>query len=139
MEINQNPELGDPKDEYLDICETIRHFGNIRFAQMTLFLAITAGMLTVVFQNETISLLASMSLKIGGMIIALLFWTMDARAMTYWHHFRERAIVLEETLGFQQWSHSPATKFISTTNAIQILYSVVIIFWVITVIWGSEY
>ncbi|MBC8504228.1 MAG: hypothetical protein H8D34_05185 [Chloroflexi bacterium] len=127
-------EKGDPKDEYLDLCETMRHFGNIRFAQMTLYLAITAGIVTTLFQSDTISHLARISLKIGGIIVTILFWLMDARAMDYWNHFRRRAIQLEKTLNFEQWSKSPADKFFSTTNILKILYILILAFWIITIV-----
>jgi len=130
---------GDPKDEYIDTGENMRQFGNIRFAQMTLFIGMTAGILAGLFQSPALSDMARIALKIGGGIVTLLFWVMDSRAMAYWNHFRERAIELEKILGFQQYTKSPATRFLSATNAIRLLYLVILFFWVVALIWHSQF
>lgn len=42
---------GDPKDEYLEVGQNMRQFGNIRFAQMTLFVGMSVGILAGVFKD----------------------------------------------------------------------------------------
>ena len=37
----------DLKDEYKHLNDNMRHYSNMRFAQMTLFVAITAGLLSL--------------------------------------------------------------------------------------------
>jgi len=133
-------DYGDPKDEYLEVGQNMRQFGNVRFSQMTLFFALTAGLLASLFQNQTLSEFAKLSLKIGGTIFTVLFWIMDVRAMVYWNHFRERGIELEKTLGFKQYTKSPATKkYFSATNAIRLLYWVILVYWVITIVFYREF
>lgn len=130
---------GDPKDEYLEVGANMRQFGNIRFSQMTLFVALTGGLLAVLLQNATLSDMAEITLKIGGAIFTFLFWIMDARAMAYWNHYRERGIELEKKLGFKQYSTSPARKFFSATNAFRLLYLVIFIYWIITIFFPSQF
>lgn len=131
---------GDPKDEYMDVGQNMRQFGNIRFAQMTLFGGLTAGILAGLFRSgSALSDTARISLKIGGVAITFVFWVMDQRAMVYWNHFRQRAIELERILGFQQYTKAPARRSLSATNAIRILYLLIFVFWMVALIWHSEF
>lgn len=130
---------GDPKDEYFEVGANMRQFGNVRFSQMTLFVALTGGLLAGLFQSTKLSNIAEMSLKIGGALFTLLFWVMDARAMAYWNHYRERGIELEKILGFRQYTTSPAKKFLSATNAFRFLYLVIFIYWIITLVFSSQF
>lgn len=130
---------GDPKDEYLEVGANMRQFGNIRFSQMTLFVALTGGLLVGLFQVSTLTPIAKASLKIGGSLFTLLFWIMDARAMAYWNHFRERGIELEKKLGFKQYTTSPAKRFFSATNAFRILYLIIFIYWIVTLVFPNQF
>ncbi len=130
---NSRKTLGDPKDEYLDAGANMRQFGNIRFAQMTVFIAMTAGILTALFQaNSSLLLGTRIILKVTGLFITIIFWLMDQRAMDYWNHYRIRAIELEKVLGFRQYTNSPARKFFSATHTIRILYFGIVVLWVMT-------
>ena len=131
---------GNPKDEYMDVGENMRQFGNIRFAQMTLFVGMTAGILAGLFQSgSALSDTTRIILKIAGIVITLFFWVLDQRAMVYWNHFRQRAIELEKLLGFQQYTKAPATGIFSATNAIRVLYLLILVFWIVTFIWHSQF
>jgi len=131
---------GDPKDEYMDAGENMRHWANIRFAQMTLFIAITAGILAGLFQSSSaLAGTARIALKIGGLVVTLVFWLLDERAMAYWRHFRGRAIELENALGFQQHARAPAAKILSSANAIRVLYLSILLFWIAALIWRSQF
>jgi hypothetical protein len=126
---------GDPKDEYRDLSDNMRQYGNLRFAQLTLFIASTAALLNATltpglpFTTELRFLL-----KIGGVITAIVFWVMEERAADYWHHFRRRAVELEKQLGYQQYTTRPARTFITATNAARLFYASLLVFWVITII-----
>ncbi|CAD6491833.1 MAG: hypothetical protein ANIMEMIM_00227 [Candidatus Argoarchaeum ethanivorans] len=83
--------IGNPKDEYKDISANMCQYGNMRFAQLTLFIAMTAGLLTALFtSNPPLSSLVRFVLKVGGLIITVVFWIMEERATDYWHHFGRR-------------------------------------------------
>ncbi|MDD1678396.1 MAG: hypothetical protein LUO93_04335 [Methanomicrobiales archaeon] len=67
---------GDPRDEYLDASNTIRHYGTSRFAELTIYIALTAGIMNVAFGRfAPISTEVGISLKAAGLLITLLFWT----------------------------------------------------------------
>ena len=60
---------GDPKDEYKDLSDNMRNYVNVRFAQLTLFVAITAALVTIAFTSEPpVSDSMRFVLKIGGVI-----------------------------------------------------------------------
>lgn len=40
---------GSPGDEYKDLSDNMRQYSNMRFAQLKLYFALTAGLVTVVF------------------------------------------------------------------------------------------
>ena len=108
----------DAADEYMDLSANMRHYANMRFAQLTLYFAFTAGLVTVVF---TVDPPLDGGLRLGLKIIvvagALAFGVMEERAADYWHHFRKRAVELEKSLGFKQYSDRPAAKVFTATNA----------------------
>lgn len=131
---------GDPKDEYKDVSANMRQYGNMRFAQLTLFIVLTAGLMTVLFTSDLPSTsLVGLVLKIGGLIVTVVFWIMEERATDHWHHFSRCAVELEKQLGYQQYSTRPARTVVSATNAVRALYFFVFLFWVATLIWHTRF
>ena len=123
--------IGDPKDEYKDVSTNMRQYGNMRFAQLTLFIVLIAGLLTVLFTSDPpLTSLVGFVLKIGGLIITVVFWIIEERAADHWHHFSRRAVELEKELGYQQYSTRPARTVVTATNAVRALYFFVFLFWV---------
>lgn len=131
---------GDPKDEYFDISENLRHWAQIRFAQMTLFVAITAGILAVLFYDSSaVSNPGRAVFKIGGLIVTGIFSLLDQRAIVYWRYLKRRAIELEEILDFQQYTKLPSAVYFNSANAVRVLYLVIFLFWVTTLAWNSRF
>ena len=131
---------GDPKDEYKDLSDNMRNYVNVRFAQLTLFVAITAALVTIAFTSEPpVSDSMRFVLKIGGIITTVVFAIMEERAADYWHHYRRRAVELERELGYKQYSTRPARRIMSATNAVRVFYICVFLFWLATLIWYSNF
>lgn len=126
---------GDSKDEYADLSENMRHYANMRFAQITLFSALTAGLFTATFLSDPkLPSNLVLILKLLGAVATFAFGVMEERAADYWHHFRKRAEVLERNLGYQQYTGRPAAKYLSATNAARLLIWGVLPLWVASVI-----
>jgi hypothetical protein len=125
-----------PKDEYLDASENMRTFMNIRFAQLTLFVAITAALLTVLLRGSEASLpeALALALKLGGVLSVIIFAVMEERGSDYFHHYKTRAIALEAQLGFQQYSTRPQRRIVTATNAVRLLFLASGLFWVLLLI-----
>ena len=127
---------GDPKEEYKDLSENMRHYANMRFAQLTIFVALTGGLIAVLFNKDSLPSLPTKNvLKVVGIFIAVMFWIMEERAADYWHHFRKRAVELEDLLGYRQYKGRPTRRLLTATNASRAIYGGVIVFWIIALIW----
>jgi hypothetical protein len=130
---------GNASDEYKDLSDNMRHYANMRFAQLTLYSALTAGLVTVVFTiDPPLDDNLRLVLKIVGAIAAAAFGVMEERAADYWHHFLRRAIKLEEQLGYQQYVDRPAAKVFSATNAARVILWGGVLFWLVAAICGAK-
>jgi len=99
---------GEPGDEYKDVSDNIRLFQNIRFAQLTVFIAVAGALIGVTFTAPaTISPVLMIVVKFGGLLVTLLFWILQERTVLYLQHFVQRAVELEEVLGYKQYSTRP--------------------------------
>jgi len=117
-------------EEYKDLSSNMRQYANMRFAQLTLFIAMTAGLLNLLFgSNHTTSDPLRDVLKGIGILITVVFWIMEERAVGYWNHFRHRAVELERELGFRQYSTRPERTLIRSSNAARLLYGAIMAFW----------
>jgi uncharacterized membrane protein YcgQ (UPF0703/DUF1980 family) len=125
-------------DEYKEINNNVRFYGNMRFAQLTLFSAITAALLTIIFKTQP-ALTESIKrlLEIGGIISAIVLWVMEERSTGYATKFIHRLQELEKSLGFNQWSgRKIGTKAgFSATNAVRLLYFAILLFWILALIY----
>ena len=118
------------KDEYLDTSNNVRHFQTIRFAQMTIFIAITGGILNILFgRTEPLSAYATIVIKLSGFLISVLYMILHERTMLYWRHFVKRSAQIEEKLGYKQYSSRPPAGFFSGTNTMRMFYIVITLFW----------
>ncbi len=127
---------GDLKDEYLDGSANQRQFMSLRFAQLTVFLALSGFLINILF-SETILLptYGDEILKAGGLLVALLFWIHQERTMTYWNHFVNRAAELEEELGFRQYRSRPTAGILSSFKAMRVFFVVIVAFWISSFFW----
>ncbi len=116
----------------------MRHYANMRFAQLTLYFALTAGLMSSVFMADP-ALPAPLRqvLKLLGAVAGCAFGLMEERAADYWHHFRKRAEALEKTLGYAQYSNRPEAKVLSATNATRLLIWGSVLLWLASAIWCS--
>lgn len=120
------------KDEYKDLSDNMRHYGNMRFAQLTLYFGLTAALITGVFVTDPpLDVSVRTALKIFGAISALAFAVMEERATDYWRHFRRRAVRLESEMGYKQYSSRPETCLICATNAVRLLIWCTIPLWLL--------
>ena len=122
--------------EYSDLTANMRHYANMRFAQLTIFIAITAALLKFLFDsNSPLQFTIREVLTWGGFLISLVFWAMEISSTYMWRHFARRAVVLEVKLGYRQYSTLPtAPKFTFiglATWAVEFLFLVVSIFWLV--------
>ncbi len=127
---------GDPKDEYLDASANQRQFQSLRFAMLTVYLAISGFLLNLLAgHSATLPMPAALMLRAGGLIVTLLFWIHQERTQAYWNHFVRRAAELEEQLGFSQYRTRPPAGIVSSFRAMRAFFIVVVVFWVSSFLW----
>lgn len=132
---------GEAKDEYRDVGENIRHWQNMRFTSMTVFLAAMVGLLAALFQwSAGLADAARISVSIIGLAVVFVFWVQDERIVRYWQHFLARARALEKELGYQQYSTTPPRNRVLTSgNAIRFFYFMFFLFWVATLVLYKQF
>lgn len=121
----------DAKVEYIDVSSNLRHWNTLRFAELTIFIAVTGAMLNLVFSG-TVPPIVNILLKLAGALISLMFLILHERTMTWWYRFVERAAELEEQLGFQQYRNRPRGHRITGTVSIRIFFIILILFWIVS-------
>ena len=130
-------ENGNPSEEYNELSDNMRHYANMRFAQLTLYFALTAGLITALFTvAPPLSDNLRLVLKIIGALASAAFGVMEERAADYWHHFCRRAVEIEKSLGYKQYTDRPTAKLFSATNAVRVMVWGGIPLWLLVAICG---
>lgn len=121
---------GDPRDEYLDASSNVRHWTTLRFAQLTIYVALTAGLLNVLLgKGGPPSGRTALAIELAGLLTTAVYWLLQERTMLYWYTFVRRAAELEPELGFRQYSGRPTSGLLSSSNAMRALFVVMLLFW----------
>lgn len=125
-------DVGSPLEEYKDASANMRHYSSLRFAQLTVFMAVVGVLLICVVRLSGASNeLARSMLKVFGLAVTVAFWILEERVVLYWDHHRRRAEKLEETLQFAQYTGRRAPLFVRGRAATRLLFGVAVVFWVI--------
>ncbi len=131
-------QAGDPGEEYKDLSDNMRHYANIRFAQLTLYFALTGALVTAVYTvDPPLGDNLRLVLKLVGVLASGAFGVMEERAADYWHHFRRRAVEIEEHLGYRQYTARPAARVFSATNAARVMVWSGVPLWLLAAIAGA--
>jgi len=129
---------GNLNEEYKDLSDNMRLYTNMRFALLTLYFALTAGLATALFTvAPPLDDSLRFALKIIGVIASGAFGVMEKRAADYWHHFRRRAVDLEKSLGYKQYTDRPTARFLSATNATRVMVWGGVPLWLLAAIFGT--
>ncbi|NOT50154.1 MAG: hypothetical protein HOP10_02645 [Chitinophagaceae bacterium] len=119
------------RQEYTEVNQNLRHYGNMRFAQLTIFIALTGGLITLVFTKLSSALQFNLkiSLEAMGIFTAGVFLLMENSSTMKWKGFKNRANELEIELNYQQQRKSPSPGNWNATRAIKLLYWSIVVFW----------
>ena len=115
-------------EEYKEVGANMRQYVGLRFAQMTVFFAMTGGLIGAIYHIDKINVSSSL-FKLVGLMVTGAFWVMEQRAVDCWDHYRQRAVALEESLKFKQICTRPTSGIISATNAVRVVYGTACAFW----------
>jgi hypothetical protein len=118
----------DQRAEYIDASNNMRMCSTLRFAQLTLFLAGTAALLSVLFSKDSVA--PKQTLKIAGLVIVAVFFVFEERTTGFWQHYKDRAKVLEEKMGCWQYRLSANHPIpFRATWAARLLFFAAALFW----------
>ncbi len=116
--------------EFAQIANNIRHWERMRWVSMTVFMAIMAVSLNSYFTIQSkINQFNSYLLRIGELLIVLIFWVQDERIVAYWKAFKQRSHQVERDLQIAVFSTTPARGLFSAGTAVRVLYALFFIFW----------
>jgi len=125
-------------EEYKELGANIRHCGTVHFAQVTVFVVITAGLLAVVF-NTGLNLSGAVIklLEWAGFFVGIAFALILESPIYLWDHYINRAREIEKDLGYKQYTDLVEKKTFKVWArpgrlGVRFLYSGVIVFWIIT-------
>lgn len=107
-------------EEYKDAAANMRHYGIMRFTQLSLFAVISGGIAKAFF-SPGITVRQRILASIIGFVVSMAFWIMEESAADNWWHFHRRASALEPTLGYQQFTTRRSRPYASATNATRLL------------------
>jgi len=119
------------RHEYVEVLQNLRHYGNLRFAAFSIFIAMIAGVGLVAFGKGQFGQHAAGVVRIAGVLIILIFWLYEARLTELFQHFQRTAIALERLLGYTQWSSRPVGKGHLPNRVVimHVFYSVLALLW----------
>jgi hypothetical protein len=91
--------------EYSDLLATYRHYSTLRFSIMTVFIVITSGLFSVALGLVGTAPRSSLApaAKVAGLFMTAVFFCFEERIHAILHTLRNRAIELENALGYDLW------------------------------------
>lgn len=116
-------------EEYKEAGANLRHYGNMRFAQLTLLAAVSGGLFTALISKDP-CLTESQKILLAclGLLFSGALWVMEERSNQWWQRFFSRAIALEKEIGANQFT-PPQQGCLSATVAVHIVYLVLVLVW----------
>lgn len=122
------------QSEYNELGSAIRHYSALRFAMLTIFFALVGGLITFAFDHAQTSSFATVTAKLGGVLVTFVFWVFEYRLSAYMAFFDRRSVELEQKLGYAIYSarqkSQPWLGIFSTPRVSKILFASVSVFWI---------
>lgn len=120
-------------EEWKDIRESIRYFGNKRFAQLTVFLAAEGAAISAFLNADLVN--RSHVFQVAGLLLAALFFIMELSSVRYWRQFAARATEIEGKIGHLKLMteyRRLRPGLWNATNATYLVYLLTALFWILS-------
>ncbi|MHB8408995.1 MAG: hypothetical protein ACYDHY_13035 [Acidiferrobacterales bacterium] len=128
--------------EYKVANDNLRYCGNLKLAEVSIFIAITGGLLTTLFRiDHTEQVVARVILAAFGLLTSICFFLILESSQYAWFHFAKRAAILEKSLDYKMWSSLPgAPEFRWRPGhwSLRVFYLLVILFWLSALVIGCK-
>jgi hypothetical protein len=119
------------RHEYTEVALNIRHYGNLRFAVFSVFIAMMAGVGIVAFGKGQFDEHAAEMARNAGFPVIAIFWVYEERISRFFDHYTRVAIELERSLGYTQYTTRPVMpRYLPETRVV-----VRIFFFFVTLLW----
>ena len=125
-------------EEYKEIGLNLRHYSNMVYVNLTLFLTSNAAILSVIFGRDKdsgpLGTAARVIFEAAGILLTIVFFVNEYRLRLYWHTYFSRAIAIEGQYDLSQYSAAPPRSRISSALAMRATYALVAAFWALTLV-----
>ena len=132
-EKNTEKDIEGYRHEYSEILKSLRHYSNLRFAILTVFFGVFAGLIMMSFKTDLFPKAKSLIIlgKLAGLMTAIIFYMFAERTITFANLLEQRAEQLERKLGYHAITFKPKAtfKFIKISFAIRLLFMIIAVFW----------
>jgi hypothetical protein len=123
------------RHEYSELNQNFRHYSALRFAILTVYFAVIAGLASVAFGITKVTLdIFNQAAKLGGLFVTLVFFVFEVILERYLTHFSKVITQLEKSLGYSQLSSKPRSRFLKTRYATWGLFTLLALFWIYVVL-----
>lgn len=137
-DVKNTPNLKGLRQEYTEINNNIRHYSALRFAVLTVHFAAFGGIASTAFNffgaqtGDTESL--KLGARIAGILVTELFNHYASLIEEALKINRERGMVLERLLGYEQITIRSQKGIVASKPMRQTFYRVLLLFWLIMII-----
>jgi hypothetical protein len=133
-QVNPQPDI--LKIEYGEVCTNFRHYSTLRFAILTVFIGMFAGIAIPLFDPEIeLSPFIDMSLKVLGVIVSFVFFAYLETAAKHLTYYSNRAAEIEKALQFENLRFRELPKGIMRmSNATRLLFGAIGVFWILEIL-----
>jgi hypothetical protein len=115
-------------DEYKEVNSNLRHYSNMRFERINVFLIANGALSWAQLFREPPHGLGWLVPTVGVLVV-FTFWLTVYRVEAYYGNIRRRAIALEQQLGFRQISELPTRRIFTTRSATHVLFLSFFLLW----------
>ncbi len=128
--------LVEAKDEYAEVMANIRHYSNLRFAIVGVFIAITGALIAALFGKEALvgPPEIGMALRVFGLITTATFWWIEFTLNGYLTAFGEAAKKLHPG---SHWNQRPSLRRQLVPVATMSIHAMAAVFWVLSFRWQA--
>lgn len=125
--------------EYVELCLIYRHYSVLRFSILTVFIALTGGLIAIFSRTggSTLSSFQVTALQVGGSLTTILFWILEERLIILLTWYSSRAEALEHKLHYRIFSGIPPhnrRSLGSVATATRTFYCLILLFWAFSLI-----
>lgn len=121
--------------EWREIRESLRYFGNKRFAQLTVYIAANGFLVNALYaalkDGHPLSTTPALTAALIGLVLTVVFYIHEQSSVDYFTKFLERGRALERELGVIELMSKHRPKADRGTRATFWLYEAVGLLWIL--------